>query len=514
MRADLARRVLLLLALASALAGAPTVAYAEDEVDRCEMLLVEGKTREALACFRRLAEGPLGADPRVQAGLGFALFTLGEARAAVEPLRRAAATRGNPSDHVALAEALIGSAEERMKAGPALSIDVVPFLKDALAALDAAGDAADVAAPRAFLRGKAHWLLDDPAAARTALASPLLATDRRSADLRARIAYAAGDFASAAAEFEKSGNPHAAATAWYAAKDGRAVDAYVALLRANPGDEALLEEALGAARTTKRAGDLERALASIEPAASVRAAWLVARGRLADADGRPDDALARFREAAAADPEDPRPLVRQADLRWSRSPDDPVAVEEAVRALLDALTKAPDDRNARWVLEAIAAREAGGAAALWPDRTRLDRAIAVYEALVKADPGDADAFANLGNARRLAGEPEAAIAAYDRGVEANPHNPLVWNDRGLALLAAGRDDDALASFEKAASVDPSAISPRQNAARLLWLRGDYAAASRHLLAATRTARATTGSPMLYRFLLDRVERARARPDAR
>src|SRR5262249_62382568 len=89
-----------------------------------------------------------------------------------------------------------------------------------------------------------------------------------------------------------------------------------------------------------------------------------------------------------------------------------------------------------------------------------------------------------------------------------------WNDRGLALLGRGDRAGARSSFERAASIDPADASPRQNAARLAWLDGDDDVAEKHLAVALRHARGAAMKPMLYRFLLDRVERTRMRPDLR
>jgi hypothetical protein len=84
----------------------------------------------------------------------------------------------------------------------------------------------------------------------------------------------------------------------------------------------------------------------------------------------------------------------------------------------------------------------------------------------------------------------------------------------LALLAVGREDEALAQFETAAEIDAAAISPRQNAGRVHWLRGSFAAAEGHYAAALQASRTTGGKPPLFRFLIDRCFRARSRPDAR
>jgi tetratricopeptide (TPR) repeat protein len=516
-RAARAAAALAAVAALAVAAAATRRASAEDPPPAdCEALLRAGRAREAAECFRARAAEPGGDTAEVLSGLGRALLQAGDPQGALEPLRRAVAKAGARSDRTALAGALVAAAEERTARGPALSIDVEPYLRDAIAVAAADAEASpEEAAATALLRARARHLLGEHDEARRELStSPLLDTRPDALDLLGRVEHAAGNWVASAAAFEAAGNPRAAATAWYAAKDPRVVPAYVALLRAAPRDEALLEEAIGGARAAGAAGDLERALAAESPPEEARGPWLFARARLAETDGRRDDALALHREAARAAPADPRPRAEVARLRWASAPGDPAAVEEAIASGLEALALAPTDADVRWILDSIAAAEAGDVARRWPDRTRVNRAIRVWRALADADEADALAAANLGNALRLVGETDASIEAYDRAVAANPHDAATWNDRGLALLAAGRDDDALASFEKAMRLDASILSPRQNAARLLWLRGDLDGATRLLEEALRSARATGAPSTLYRFLLDRVERSRARPDAR
>jgi tetratricopeptide (TPR) repeat protein len=496
--------------LAAVLCLVPGAARAEGEdVAACEKLLAEGRVAEAVTCFRALADATGGDRPEVQSGLGRALLRAGKPRTALEPLRRAATARGTPADHAVLAEALVGSAEERMQAGPSRTIDVVPFLKDAIvAAEEAAKDPAQVR-PATLAKARAHFLLGELDAARAALDLPALASDPTALDLRGRVEYAGKRWAEAAAAFDAAGNRRAAATAWYAAKDPRVVDAYMALLAETPGDLALLEEAVGAARAASAAGALEAALGKGSPPDAAKGEWLYARGRLLESAGRGADAIARYREAADAMPGDVRPRAHVARLLWAAAPDDPAALADAERLLLEALKLSPKDPDVRMLLGAVAARLGSTPGRAWPDRSGLDRAISIYRALGEADPDDAEAWANAGNGLRWAGDPEASLEAYDRAVAANPHDALVWNDRGLAELAAGKDDAALASFARAAAVGPSELSPRQNAGRILWLRGDLDAAAAQYREALRVARAAGGSPMLFRFLLDRVERTRA-----
>ncbi len=144
----------------------------------------------------------------------------------------------------------------------------------------------------------------------------------------------------------------------------------------------------------------------------------------------------------------------------------------------------------------------------WPDRRRLDRMVTALAAIADADPADGTAWVNLGNARRTAGDLDGALAAFDRAIEGNPYDAGAWNDRGIALAAAGKAAEARASYDRAVALDPGAVAPHQNAARLARLAGDLDAADRHAAAALATARVLGGHAQLYRSILDRVWRTR------
>jgi Flp pilus assembly protein TadD len=148
------------------------------------------------------------------------------------------------------------------------------------------------------------------------------------------------------------------------------------------------------------------------------------------------------------------------------------------------------------------------------DEAALGRSLRAQRALVRTFPDDPEAWANLGNSLRVAGEAQESIAAYRRAVEAYPESASIRSDFGLALAGAGDLVGALVAFEEAVALDPAFASARQNAARFRWLRGDDDAAEEHLAAALAAARSEGKSGMLFRFLLDRTWRTRRRPETR
>jgi len=504
-RGTIAALVGLLLGLSGARARADDAA-----LRKAEQALASGDVAGALPAFRALADSPAGgADPRVLAGLASALVRHGTPRAALDPYAAAVRLRGTAADRVGYAEALLAVARDAVAAGPRSSLEVMPYLRDALTQLAGVTTADPVETMRAArAEGEARWLLGDAAGARRVLAAPGLASDAGAQDLLARAAYTVGDFAAAATAWEAAGHPRGVALARTFAKDPRAVADYARLVCAAPTDIALADEASRAAVVLDAVDTLDAALAEPAPGS---AALLRLRGRLMERAGRLGPAVERYREARARAPDDVEVLADFARARLASGPDDPVAVDEAVRTFVEVLGRRADDPWARQGLEFVARRDADAVPREWPSRTRLDRMVATLRAVAEADPADGTAWANLGNALRTAGDLEGAVAAFDRALASNPYDAGAWNDRGIALAAAGHAAEARTSCDAAIERDPGAVAPHQNAARLARLAGDLDAAARHASAALATARALGGHPQLYRSVHDRVWRARTAP---
>lgn len=495
---------------AAAAAVRPAAAGDPPPVDAAEAALAAGRLAEAEAAFRALADAPGGAaDARVQAGLARALALAGKARGALEPAAAAVRLRGDAEDRLRYAELLVGVARAAVDAGPRSGLEVMPYLRDALGALAPMdGGAPPAARRRAALEGEARWLAGDLAGARRWLDDPALRDDPRMQDLRARAAYAAGDFGAAAEAWGLAGVPRGVALARSLAGDRRAVDDYAALVKAAPTDLDLADEACRAALALGGVDALDAAWTEPPPGTP---ALRRLRGRLAERAGRLAAAVEHYRAARALLPDDPAILADFARARLGSGPDDPAGVDEAVAVFVEVLRRRPDDAWARQALEFVARRDADAAPREWPDRTRLQRTVAALRAVVDADPSDGTAWTNLGNALRTAGDTAGALDAFEKAVEANPYDAGAWNDRGIARLAAGDVEGALASFAKATALDPGATAPLQNAGRLRRLTGDLDGAVRDTAAAIGPARALGGHPDLYRSMLDRVWRARRAP---
>jgi len=77
------------------------------------------------------------------------------------------------------------------------------------------------------------------------------------------------------------------------------------------------------------------------------------------------------------------------------------------------------------------------------------------------NPGDAQAWAELGNVYFDAGFAERAVAAYQKSLALSPNQPDVWTDMGVMQRELKQVQEALKSFQQALE-----LNPRHELARL------------------------------------------------
>ena len=96
-----------------------------------------------------------------------------------------------------------------------------------------------------------------------------------------------------------------------------------------------------------------------------------------------------------------------------------------------------------------------------PAASESDR-IAVFERETQANPTDAKAWTELGNAYFDSNQFEKSISAYKKSLELNPDNPNVWTDMGVMYRRSGKPDEAIKAFDQAITVDPKHEVSRMN----------------------------------------------------
>ncbi len=110
---------------------------------------------------------------------------------------------------------------------------------------------------------------------------------------------------------------------------------------------------------------------------------------------------------------------------------------------------------------AAAATQGSGAPAVSAEE--IDR----VQAIVKSDPTNAQALANLGNLYFDSNQYQKAIDAYERSLAIDPKNPDVRTDLGTMYRAIKDYDKAISQFREAARIDPSHKNSRFNLAVVL-----------------------------------------------
>jgi Flp pilus assembly protein TadD len=101
------------------------------------------------------------------------------------------------------------------------------------------------------------------------------------------------------------------------------------------------------------------------------------------------------------------------------------------------------------------------------EQGRFDAAARAYEAVVQGEPGDWEAWNNLGNARRDSGDAAGAVQALSQAARLRPEVAAIRFNLALASLSAGDVARAEAGYREAARLDPANPSAQLELGRLL-----------------------------------------------
>ena len=293
----------------------------------------------------------------------------------------------------------------------------------------------------------------------------------------------------------------------YQYKHGRAADAEATLKKAVAADPGSIVARLGLGevqlRGLKNAKAAEATYRSALESSPDNVMVRVALGASLAAQGRADEAVAAFEQAAKLAPSDPDPLLALARYQASRTKFDAAiavldrlieAVPTAAQAYLDrgdlllakndvpkamdsyrALVKAapavaaPAHVRMASVYEARqqwAEAEQAYRAAIASDANffpaynnlafmlagrgqHLDEATRLAEMAVKLEPGSSTALDTLGWVQRARGDLASAKASIDRAVAIRPRDPTYHYHLGIVLAEQGKTREARASLERA-----------------------------------------------------------------
>ncbi len=90
----------------------------------------------------------------------------------------------------------------------------------------------------------------------------------------------------------------------------------------------------------------------------------------------------------------------------------------------------------------------------WHRQGDIAKARTVYERIIKAEPGNAQAHHLLGVATLQQGDPEGAAASIRSAIDLDDTDPQFHNNLGEALRTLGRHQEALESYRRARAIAP------------------------------------------------------------
>jgi len=131
------------------------------------------------------------------------------------------------------------------------------------------------------------------------------------------------------------------------------------------------------------------------------------------------------------------------------------------------LVVADTDEAFREEIERLQAEQAEGGPVDWA------RVESTMRAIVKARPGFAEAWFNLGVARERRDRPEDAMEAYRRALAEDPTRSEAATNLARLAFRAGDGADAVRVLRRAVTQDPSAVEPRVSLASHHVLRGRF-----------------------------------------
>jgi len=247
-------------------------------------------------------------------------------------------------------------------------------------------------------------------------------------------------------------------TAWRLVAEGKRPEA-VALLKSLVAQDSRNADArLLLGSLLMEAGQRSESIAQLSEAVRLRPKSAEAHNALGEAYnafGETKSALPEFERAVALDPRHAQAhvnlaaaLLEQGDAHSAKP-----QLDQAIQLFGDK----PDASYARYLR-----------AKIFSEQRDLEKAAADLERAVALDPGLAEAWSDLGEARKNLGDDDGALAAYRKAVELRPDDAVAQTRLGSKLLESGKPGEAIPHLEHAVRLDPqnqSALNALQRGLR-------------------------------------------------
>ena len=209
-----------------------------------------------------------------------------------------------------------------------------------------------------------------------------------------------------------------------------------------------------------RAGQAAKTLETIVKGDPDNSVFLGQLGKAYRKTGDLPRALAAYRRAVAASPND-----SEARYNLAVTLQEAGATSEALTAIAEAIRRDPSRPEAHNAL-GIALAQSG----------KVPDALAEFDKAAELDPRDARAQNNRGNVLRQEGRWQDAETAYAKAVELAPRYAEAWNGLGALKVARDRPAEAVPDFRRALELAPEYHEARLNLGIAFETMGDRPAA--------------------------------------
>jgi tetratricopeptide (TPR) repeat protein len=173
--------------------------------------------------------------------------------------------------------------------------------------------------------------------------------------------------------------------------------------------------------------------------------WLI-RGKSAQSQGRLDEAIYFFEQAARQEPRD-----REGHNHLAGALIQAVRLEDAARSLQEALNWDPGNVDAANSLGIVFARLGQSPAA-----------IVCFQHAITLQPTNAALHSNLGNVLSAVGRNQEAAASHRESLRLNPHSPDTHNNLGSVFLELEDYEQARHCFQEAMRLKPDFAEAHNN----------------------------------------------------
>jgi protein O-GlcNAc transferase len=232
----------------------------------------------------------------------------------------------------------------------------------------------------------------------------------------------------------------------------------------------------------------------------------LARGNVLVNNGKREEAVAEYREAARLAPKKALPRERMGDVLYDLG-----RKEDALTAYREATARDPAGFTARI-----------GAARVLADLGKLGEARDELTTALRSNPTNLYLLLSRGNLNQRAGDSKAALRDYETAVHLESRNVPALFQYGGALLQDGQVEEAGRTFDRLIQVAPEAPEGWFGRARWLARQGDAPGAARALAAANerveadakrRLAEQGTRGEALERAAVEAARRSRAQMES-